>query len=72
MSKSRAPLYGGLAAFAGIGYYLYQAGGDASKAGDKIRGISSFFLSFSLDRRFVCLQYMYIEQSLMNSLIQST
>ncbi|PKY08240.1 hypothetical protein P168DRAFT_300986 [Aspergillus campestris IBT 28561] len=37
MSKSRAPLYGGLAAFAGIGYYLYQAGGDASKAGDKIR-----------------------------------
>lgn len=53
MSKSRAPLYGGLAAFAGIGYYLYQAGGDANKAGDKIRGISlsslvSFFHSYFL------------------------
>ncbi|ROV88936.1 hypothetical protein VPNG_10206 [Cytospora leucostoma] len=32
MSRSRAPLYVGLAAAGGIGYYLYGAGGNAKAA----------------------------------------
>lgn len=31
-TKARAPVYFGLAAAAAGGYYLYNAGGDASKA----------------------------------------
>ncbi|ROT41745.1 hypothetical protein SODALDRAFT_331523 [Sodiomyces alkalinus F11] len=35
MSKSKAPIYAGLAAASGIGYYLYQAGGHPRPAEKK-------------------------------------
>lgn len=35
MSKSRAPLFLGLAAAGGVGYYFYSAGGDAKAAENK-------------------------------------
>lgn len=38
MSKSRLPLYLGLAAAGGVGYYFYQAGGDPKVAEKKFEG----------------------------------
>ena len=32
MSRSRAPVYGGVAVLGGIGYYLYSAGGNPKVA----------------------------------------
>jgi hypothetical protein len=41
MSKSRMPLALGAAAAGGIGYYLYQAGGNAKAAEKKFEGQSN-------------------------------
>ena len=38
MSKSRAPLYIGLGLAAGVGYYLYTAGGDPKVAEKQLEG----------------------------------
>jgi hypothetical protein len=35
MSKSKAPLFVGLAAAGGVGYYFYSAGGNAKAAENK-------------------------------------
>jgi hypothetical protein len=40
MSKSRAPLFLGLAAAGGVGYYFYSAGGDAKAAENKFESVS--------------------------------
>ena len=40
MSRSRAPLYLGLGAAGGIGYYLYSAGGDTKVAEKKFESTS--------------------------------
>jgi len=47
MSKSRAPLYLGLALAGGVGYYLYAAGGDP-KAAQKQFESKAFRLSHPL------------------------
>lgn len=43
MSKSRMPLYLGLAAAGAGGYYLYRAGGDVQGAKKEMKGV---FVSF--------------------------
>ena len=37
--KSRAPLYLGLAAAGGVGYYLYNAGGNPKVAEKQVEGM---------------------------------
>lgn len=48
MSKSKTPMYLGLAAAGAGGYYLYKAGGDPKTATKDMKGESS---SVSLDSR---------------------
>lgn len=49
MSKSRLPMYLGLAAAGAGGFYLYRAGGDPQKAKDKMQ--SEFSPNVSSSRR---------------------
>lgn len=41
MSKSRLPVFLGLGAAGGVGYYLYNAGGNAKVAENKFESASS-------------------------------
>lgn len=48
MSKSKAPIFLGLSAAGGIGYYLYSAGGNPKAAEAKFESTSTSSLAISL------------------------
>lgn len=55
MSKSRLPLFLGVAGVSGVGYYLYSAGGDTKVAQKKAEGLTISIRCIVLALRRPCI-----------------